>query len=364
MAPDSAEKNISLNFVTGTAAELIKIYPVIATAVRRGYGVRVVATGQSRENFLMQYRDLRLDESLLSLMMPSEGDLGQASSALKWFFRALLVGPRKFKSVLLMREKTYVVVHGDTLSTLVGSILAWRAGLPIVHVEAGLRSPSLFNPFPEEINRRWVSKLASYHMAPDATAEANLKRAHVGGQVVVTRGNTLLDAVSMVEGVRANRGEPYAMVNIHRFENLNSPARWEIIVDTVARAAEKTKLVFVMHPQTRFKLDNDPESLRRLTHPNIELRDRMPFSEFIGLLKGAEFLISDGGSNQEECSYLGKPCLILREKTERTEGLDTCCLLTRFDRTLIDGFLTNPKKYAAPPLTPTESPTNIILTSL
>lgn len=360
MTPES----ISLNFVTGTAAELIKIYPVIAMAQARGYGVRVVSTGQSRENFLMQYRDLQLDESLLSTMMPSEGDLGHASSALKWFIRALLVSAKTFKSGLLTREKTFVVVHGDTLSTLVGSLLARRAGLPIVHVEAGLRSPSLFNPFPEEINRRWVSRLASYHMAPDATAKNNLRTARVSGKVVVTRGNTLLDAVSMVGGVDAHRSAPYALVNIHRFENLNSAARWNVIVDTVVRAAAKTKLVFVMHPQTRHKLDHDPESLKKLTHPNIELRDRMPFSEFIGLLKGAQYLISDGGSNQEECSYLGKPCLILRERTERTEGLDTCCLLTRFEQPLIDRFLADPMQYKTPALAPSASPTSIILDSL
>ncbi|MEK7357016.1 MAG: UDP-N-acetylglucosamine 2-epimerase, partial [Bdellovibrionota bacterium] len=189
----SALESVSLNFVTGTAAELIKIYPVIAIAAKRGYGVRVVSTGQSRENFLMQYRDLGLDESLLSAMMPTEGDLGRASSALKWFLRALFVSPKRFRSGLLVREKTFVVVHGDTLSTLVGSILARRAGYPVVHVEAGLRSPSLLNPFPEEINRRLVSKLATYHMAPDSRAEGNLQRAHVKGRVVVTRGNTLLD---------------------------------------------------------------------------------------------------------------------------------------------------------------------------
>lgn len=360
----SSRENVSLNFVTGTAAELIKIYPVIVRARELGHGVRVVTTGQSRENFLMQYRDLRLDESMLADVMPTEGDLGQASSALKWFFRAVTFSPAEFKAALLQSQKTYVVVHGDTLSTLVGAVLSWRAGIEIVHVEAGLRSPSLLNPFPEEINRRLVSKLATHHMAPDAHAKNNLRRAKVKGSVVVTRGNTLLDAVRMVDGTKTNRSGSFALVNIHRFENLNSPTRWPVIVDTVVRAAAETKLVFVMHPQTRHKLDSDPNALAKLTHPNIELRDRMPFSEFIGLLKRADYLISDGGSNQEECSYLGKPCLILRDRTERIEGLDTCCLLTRFDQTLIDRFLADPTAYKTPALTSSESPTSIILNSL
>jgi UDP-N-acetylglucosamine 2-epimerase (non-hydrolysing) len=350
-----------LNFFTGTAAELIKIYPVIELARKRGIEVRVISSGQSRENFLMQYRDLGLPENLLVHLLPSDGDLQKASSALRWMMRALF---SSLRPKLLKSEKSFVVVHGDTLSTLVGAWLGRRAGIPVVHIEAGLRSSSLFNPFPEEITRRLVSRLASFHMAPDQRAADNLRG--VTGKVICTQGNTLLDAVLL----SANLGhakipsEPFALVNIHRFENLNSAARWKKIIETTVQAAEKTNLIFVVHPQTRHKLEQDVASQQKLTQRRIEIRDRMPFSEFIGLLKASRYLISDGGSNQEECSYLGKPCLLLRESTERQEGLETCCVLSRFDDQVIAQFLEEPEKLKSPPLLGTRGPSAIILDSL
>ena len=355
---------MNLNFFTGTAAELIKIYPVIHLAMERGHNVRVISSGQSRENFIMQYRDLHLPESILENLLVSDGDLEKASSALRWFFRVMVLSKKVFRRKLLTGEKTFLLVHGDTLSTLAGAWLGFRAGIPVVHIEAGLRSTKLFNPFPEEISRRLVSKLASYHMAPDQFAMDHLNRAGVKGEIIRTNGNTLLDAVLLsakLAGAKRKIVGPFALVNIHRFENLNSTIRWRTIVDTVVKASDKIQLVFVQHPQTRHKLAQDQESLRLLTKPQIEIRDRMAFSEFIGLLKESQFLISDGGSNQEECSYLGKPCLLLRESTERQEGLGGCCVLSRFDQDVITRFLLNPQKYAADQSQNGGSPSKVII---
>ncbi len=355
---------MQLNFVLGTAAELIKVYPVIHLALQQGHPVRVLATGQSRENFLMQYRDLQLPEENLAWLLESSGDLERASSALRWFLRALLI--RGFREKAL---PGYVVVHGDTLSTLVGAWLGRRCGLPVVHIEAGLRSTKLWHPFPEEITRRMVSRLVSVHMAPDARAAQNLRAGWCGRKrnVVCTEGNTLLDAVHLSVQLPAAAGpsDTFALVNIHRFENLNSPERWRKIIAAVVQAANKTRLIFVTHPQTRHKLESDPAARAHLDSARIEIRGRMPFTQFMALLKRSQYLISDGGSNQEECSYLGKPCLILRDATERFEGLDGCCLLTRFEDGLIAKFLENPGAYERPALTTaTQSPSQLILRAL
>lgn len=357
---------MQLNFFTGTAAELIKLYPLIHLARDRGHKVRVIASGQSRENFLMQYRDFALPESELVNLLESDGDLENAGSAMRWFLRALFTPLKHFRELLLTGDKSFLVVHGDTLSTLAGAWLGRKARIPVVHIEAGLRSTSLFNPFPEEITRRLVSRLAAIHMAPDAAAENNLRKAGVKGTIVNTGGNTLLDAVllSGESGKNALPSGPFALVNVHRFENLNSVSRWRVIVDTVVKAAGKLPLVFVTHPQTRAKLQVDGESTRLLTEAAIEIRDRMPFSAFIALLKRAQFLISDGGSNQEECSYLGKPCLLLREATERHEGLDGCCVLSRFDSAVIAGFLADPQRFQRPAIDEKSSPTGKILDHL
>jgi UDP-N-acetylglucosamine 2-epimerase (non-hydrolysing) len=355
---------IKLNFVTGTAAELIKIYPIVLLALQRGHQVRIISTGQSRENFLMQYRDLNLPENILTSLLPSSGDLRKASSALAWFVRAILTSKKTFRAKIL--QDGLVVVHGDTLSTLVGSWLAWRCGNTIAHIEAGLRSANLLNPFPEEITRRLVSRFAHFHMAPDATAAQNLRLGGRLGTIVDTKGNTLLDAVLLSAHLtHAKTPErPFALVNIHRFENLHSATRWQAVVDTVVEASKGTHLIFVTHPQTRHKLVTDPQSLRALTRPEIEIRERMPFSEFIALLKASRYLISDGGSNQEECFYLGKPCLLLRETTERREGLDASCVLSRFDTNVIMAFLQNPEGRTAPAVAIKQSPSAIILETL
>ncbi len=347
---------MKLQFVLGTAAELIKLFPLIVLAKQRGHDVHMSATGQSRENLLMQIRDFNLPQEQLDWLWSSAGDLDNSMAALKWFTKAW------WTKASTHFEPDYVFVHGDTLSTWVGARYGRKIRRPIVHIEAGLRSSSLLNPFPEEITRRQVSGLASVHFTPDHVAESNLRQAGVGGTVMCSQGNTLMDAVRMA-GTASENAPPhkYVLVNIHRFENLNSSKRWSQIVETLLQAAQTQPLIMVSHPQTRAKLESEPATIQKLRAANVDLRDRMPFSSFIGLLKGAEYLISDGGSNQEECSYLGKPCLLLREATERREGLDTCCLLTRFDKDLIQKFLSNPSAYKTSPISEAQSPSKLIL---
>lgn len=341
-----------VNFVIGTAAELIKVYPLLRLSDERGHEVRVLATGQSRENLLMQFRDFGFDVERITWLVEGD-DLERSASALKWFLRAACAWGRARRAL----REGYVVVHGDTLSTLIGAFHGWRLRLPVVHVEAGLRSPRLFDPFPEEIDRRLVSRLTRVHFPPDAKAAGHLR-----GEVVTTAGNTLADAVRLVpEGAM---GSGFVLVNVHRFENLNSPTRWKTIVDTVVAAASQRKVMFVMHPPTRHRLEKDAAAKEAFARAGVELRDRMAFSAFVGLLKRADYLISDGGSNQEECSYLGKPCLLMRESTERREGLEGCCVLSRFEPTAIAKFLAQPEAYARPPRFPTESPTRLILDHL
>ena len=349
-----------LTFVLGTAAELIKIYPVARLARAQGLGVRFVGTGQSRANFLMQYRDFDLDERELEWLMEGSEDLRHSGGALRWFLRALgaLVRVRR------RTERTeFVLVHGDTLSTLIGALYGRRVGARVVHIEAGLRSASWWHPFPEEVTRRLVSYLVDWHMAPDEVAAQNLRSARVRGTVVNTHGNTLADCV-YVTPPKPGLAEKFALVNVHRFENLNSPARWRAINQTLLQAARDLKLIVVLHPQTRHRLDRDPTSKSKLSEAGVELRDRLPFAAFIQLVRDAEYLISDGGSNQEECSYLGKPCLLLRMTTERQEGLGSNCLLSKFDPRLIEDFLNHPAAFVRPPQLPPRSPSFLILDAL
>ena len=136
-------------------------------------------------------------------------------------------------------------------------------------------------------------------------------------------------------------------------------------MDTLVRAARLMPVHFVLHPPTKAKLDASRPTRRLIEEAGVKLEPRMPFTRFLHLLKNAEFVLSDGGSNQEECFYLGKPCLLLRENTERREGLDGGpCLLAGFSNELIDKFLANPKAFAGEVFDADVRPSDIVMNEL
>ncbi len=348
----------------GTSGELIKIYPLLVAAEVKGLNWTVYSTGQSGVNFLKQWRQFELPEEKLQFLLRADSDLGSSRQALLWFLKAFFISTSALKAHL--NPGTEVLVHGDTLSTLLGSFWAKRTGLRLSHVEAGLRSNSLLNPFPEEISRRLVSKLADFHFSPDSWSFENLKKSHTRGQIINTQGNTMGEALTLMlkrpPPANLPRGA-FVLANIHRFENLNSEANWKAIEKALTQAAREAPVYMVLHPSTEQKLISENRK-DYLTQRGIHLIPRMPFHEFAHWLKACEYLVTDGGSNQEECSYLGKPCLILRHFTERQEGLDANCVLSKFDPELISGFLQNPAQFQRPAQSVEFKPSQIILDSL
>lgn len=352
-------------FVLGTAAELIKVYPLIRQSEDRGWDWHVVTTGQSGASFWLQYDDFDLPAARTSRLFEGQ-ELERAGAALRWFLKACRPSKRWLRQIVPAAggRPLALVVHGDTLSCLLGATYGRRLRLPVVHVEAGLRSASPWQPFPEEICRRWVARLARFHMAPDETAAENLRNQRVRGDVVLTHGNSLADTVRLICGpsIASAHGD-LAVVNIHRFENLRSRSRRTIIVDSLLRAAQRWRLLMVLHPQAQHSLTASGD-LGRLRAAGVELRQRMVFSQFIRLVRDSRFLITDGGSNQEESHYLGKPCLLLRNTTERREGLGSTTVLSRFDPAVIGEFLACPDRFARSPTFPPASPTRIMLDHL
>jgi UDP-N-acetylglucosamine 2-epimerase (non-hydrolysing) len=353
----------------GTAAELIKMLPILDEAERRGIDWYLLSTGQSGVNLWRQYADFALPERRIVRLLESDADLASSWVALKWFARAFF-RPRHSLRRRLLRATgkapapgDFWFVHGDTLSTLLGALYARRLGIPVVHVEAGMRSHDIFSPFPEEISRRLVSRLATYHMAPDDHAAENLRREGIVDNVIVTGGNTVLDALAVALRRFPARDVPagdYAVANIHRFENLNSPARWNKIIDVLVEAAKQIPIRLVMMPNTIAKLEEDRAARARLESAGITLSPRLPFSQFVHFMHGAKFMLTDGGSNQQECYHLGLPCLILREKTESIEGIGGCCVLSRMDDSIVREFLREPQKFRRDPPALNRRPTDII----
>lgn len=360
-------------FVIGTAAELIKMIPIIDEAESRGIDWYLISTGQSGLNLWAQYQDFGLPEKRIIHLIHSNSDLANSAMALKWLAKAVFRASSQLRSLMTSvagrgpNTSDYWFVHGDTFSTLIGAIYGRRLKTRVVHVEAGLRSHDIFNPFPEEINRRLVSRLAHYHMAPDQNAADNLRRSGVKRNVTITAGNTVLDSLNVAlrryQAVDLPPGD-YAVANIHRYENLSSEIRWQKILDVLIEAAEHIPVYLVTMPNTAAKLQVDENARRRLEAANVKILPRLPFSRFVHLMHKANFMITDGGSNQQECFHFGLPCLILREKTESLEGIGGCCVLSRFDDGLIQDFLKDPQMYRRDPPRNLRRPTDLVYASL
>jgi UDP-N-acetylglucosamine 2-epimerase (non-hydrolysing) len=344
-------------YLIGTKAQYIKMAPVIKETARCGLPFKLVYTGQHSETFSDLQQNFGLAEPDMTLVNNAEATDRQSFA--RWLWRAVR-SSRSSAAGDVFAAASCIVVHGDTASTLLGAYIARRYRRPLVHVEAGLRSYNYAHPFPEEAIRVMVSRFTSLHCCPDDIAVRNLKQAGVQGEVLHTSGNTLIDALHQAcEGsIHRNEQEPgYGLFSMHRQENLFDGQRLDKALVILVDAARLMPIRFVLHPVTQRRLEKlgRLEALR--SNPAISLVPRMDFFRFNRMLRRARFVITDGGSNQEECALLGIPCVVLRRATERADGLDGCVLLGDLDSERIVPFIraavSNPRPPAAlPPVSP------------
>ena len=324
----------------GTKAQFIKMAPVLIEMDRRGLPYRLVYTGQHSETFADLERSFGVRRPDAVLVPNFEADTHIGFVEWTWRFWVASLRP---SSRALLRGCSAALVHGDTASTFFGAILARLFGIPVVHIEAGLRSESLSDPFPEEIIRRWVSRLARVHLCPDRTAVRNLHRAK--GVIVDTGGNTLWDSLQAALDrqpphlVAVDEAGPYCIVSIHRNENLSRRETFDFLMRQVQAVARRIRVRFVVHPATRKKLMSTGWWEVLDGSERITLVPRMDYFSFVGLLRNARFLMTDGGSNQEEAAMLGMPCLLLRKHTERPDGLGEGVVLSGLSEDVISDFV-------------------------
>lgn len=308
-------------FVIGTRAQLVKVAPVLRAAIAHGLPHAVWFTGQHRESIDDLIDDFRLESEIV--LPKDHRERSSVGSLIGWMPRTLL-DCRRF--IERQRHTTgtapLVVVHGDTLSTFLGAVAARHSGAEVVHLESGLGSGSVLDPFPEELLRRLTFRLARHALCPNDVAADRMRR-FKGCSVVNTGENTLLDSVryALTSSAPAFNAPGYFVVSIHRFQNVFPRARLAAIVSEIRALSRVGRIHFVMHPATERRL-RDTGLLQLLEDsPYITLSPRLRYTEFLGLLSGARGVISDGGSNQEELSYLGVPTVLCRERTERPDGI-------------------------------------------
>ena len=358
-----AEAGARIAVVIGTRAQLIKVAPVMRLMQEARIPYRFIYTAQHRETLDEIREDFRLKPPDYVLLNWSDeaSTLGRFGG---WFLRAFWRLVRQRRDILPSRGGI-VITHGDTASTVWGALLGRLTGNRVMHLESGLRSRSLLQPFPEEIIRRITFRLSDVYACPNDWAVRNLRRFR--GVKLNTKANTLYDAVAAAlaepgssEAVELP-DEPYAVVSIHRFENVFSRRRLRRVVDILEKVAASVRLLLILHPVTVKRLERYGLLGRLENHPRIELRPRLGFFAFQNLTHAAQFVMTDGGSNQEELSYLGKPTLILRERTERIEGLEANAVLCGLDERAVLEFVENYQKYATAPPRVEAAPSQIVV---
>jgi len=354
-----------IHVVLGTKAQLVKMGPLMAELESRGLPWNFVFTGQHHETV----RDLRENFSVRDpdIVLHEGSDIKSVPAMAAWIAKVLARSLMPGRSPFRGDRRGIVLVHGDTFSCLLGALLAKAHGLRVGHVESGLRSFNLFHPFPEEIVRLLTFRLTDVYFCPGAWAAKNL-RAYRGIKIDTVH-NTLLDSLRLA-AANADRVDvaiprrPYGVVSVHRFENIFERRALERIVAHVERIARRMPLLFILHPPTLKKLKEFGLLARLKSNPRVRLRPRTDYFRFVKLVSRAEFLVTDGGSNQEECFYMGKPCLLLREATERREGLGRNVVLSKHDPAAIDRFLGEYRALAFDPEDFGVSPTTTIVDAI
>ncbi len=278
-------------------------------------------TGQHNESI----DDLKVDFDIKSCFVYPDKQKERASilGLLAWLPGTLL-RCRKFIADAAGDDgnKPLVVVHGDTLSTIVGAAAARMAGGRVVHLESGLSSGRLFEPFPEEILRRLTFRMAQHALCPNEDAYQRMCRIR-GVDARSTEENTLLDCVRFALEKRdpASAADRHFVASIHRFGNIYRKDKLKTIVDELIELAQAGDVHFVVHPSTEQRLHATGLYERLADATGVRLTPRMPYTDFLALLGSARAVISDGGSNQEELSYLGVPTVLFRERSERPDGI-------------------------------------------
>ncbi len=334
--------------VYGTTGELIKLMPVLTRLQARRLEFVQASTGQQVQQIPGLLERAGLPPVDVWLARGAHGrDLRANRDIPGWAARVAAGYARSCRGLRRRLRsgagKPLVLVHGDTMTTLYAAALGRLLGFPVAHIESGLRSFDLLHPFPEELNRRVSSRIASILYAPGAWAASNLAASNLRrGTVVDTGSNTIRDALALVpadaEPPFELPREDFGIVSLHRFELLKDRS---LLAGTIAALSESGRpLLWVDHPVTVAALAK--HRLAGALGGNITPISRLDFFGFVAVMRRSSFLVTDSGGSQEESFYLDIPCLIHRKRTERREGIGENVVLSGYDGAALRAFLADP----------------------
>lgn len=345
-------------FIYGTTAEAIKLAPIARRLTERGIPYEQWLTLQHTDALLNMIPTLGMGEPDRIIAGRSGDPLREIGDVVRWLgeiSRWMHMNLRPLRKELPPRS--VIVVHGDTMTSVVGAWIARRLRVDCAHVEAGLRSGHWRHPFPEELDRRMVGKLATVHYAPSPEAISNLSKRK---NVVYTHGNTALDAVlDQKPAAPPQSGNDYGVVLLHRFEFLTNRT---LVDETMSALAAHTPV-----PLYFFVDEFAKETLGEVLpadHEKFRVQDKVSHEDFIDLIRNALFIVTDSGGTQAEAAMLGIPTLIHRKATEQFEGLGRNIVLSEWKIDRLITFLAHFENYRREPRRPEQSPSDIIVDDL
>ncbi|KVO05328.1 UDP-N-acetyl glucosamine 2-epimerase [Burkholderia ubonensis] len=302
--------------VIGTRPEAIKMAPVVKSLAKSNHLTPVViATAQHRE---------MLDQVLEIFAIKPDFDLNvmQPNQSLSELTARLIHG---LEHVVRQCKPAGLLVQGDTTSVLAASLVSFYNRIPVGHVEAGLRTRDMLNPFPEEMNRVVTGRLTQWHFAPTESSRQNLLDEGCPADSIFLTGNTVIDALfdarQHPEKVPLQRadGRKLLLVTTHRRENFGEPI--QRVCAAILRLLDQHPTLDVLFPVHRNPNVSGPVRASLGQHPRVTLCDPLDYLAFIPAMEAADLILSDSGGVQEEAPALGKPVLVLREETERPEAI-------------------------------------------
>ncbi len=317
-SPNRASRTpIRICITLGTRPEAIKLAPVIQTFQQLPqFDTQVVLTGQHREMVaqVMSLFELQADHNL-DIMQPQQTLSDITCRSLKGL-----------EQLFTQLRPAMVISQGDTTTAFAAALAAFYQKIPVGHVEAGLRTDNILNPFPEEANRRLVSQIATLHFAPTATSVNNLKAGGVSTGIHQT-GNTVIDALLTVAAKAPVCEVPgldwdqhrVILSTVHRRENWGTPLK--DIADSFLAILNRFPDTALLLPLHRNPTVRDPLKAALDSHPRAFLVEPLDYAQLVGAMKRCTLLLTDSGGLQEEAPGLGKPVLVLRETTERPEAI-------------------------------------------
>jgi len=309
--------------IFGTRPEAIKLFPVVqALSSRKNFETLTCVTAQHRQMLdqVLQIADIRPDYDL---------DLMKANQSLDDLTARLLSGIGKILDKTMPQR---VIVQGDTATAMCGALAAYYRQIPVSHVEAGLRSYNIYHPWPEEVNRKIIGTIADQHFAPTETSADALRKENIPAEQIYVTGNTVIDALLITANKPSQSnladilsplykkfgGRKIIGVTSHRRENLGDGLTNIASALRILAMRDDVALIFPVHlnPKVRMIMHDALGDL-----DNVAMIEPLDYPNFVSLLKHCHFMMTDSGGVQEEAPALGKPVLVMRDTTERAEGV-------------------------------------------